>query len=58
MAKKSFDDVEKWEEEAKSFDELSLAEELEIWDTMISKYSEGSEERLKAEKMLMQFLRN
>ena len=50
VAKKSFDDVEKWVEEAKSFDELSLAEELEIWDTMISKYSEGSEERLKAEK--------
>ena len=50
VAKKSFDDVEKWVEEAKSFDELSLAEELEIWDIMISKYSEGSEERLKAEK--------
>ena len=50
VAKKSFDDVEKWVEEAKYFDELSLAEELEIWDTMISKYSEGSEERLKAEK--------
>ena len=50
VAKKSFDDVEKWVEETKSFDELSLAEELEIWDTMISKYSEGSEERLKAEK--------
>ena len=50
VAEKSFDDVEKWVEEAKSFDELSLAEELEIWDTMISKYSEGSEERLKAEK--------
>ena len=50
VAKKSFDDVEKWVEEAKSFDELSLAEELEIWGTMISKYSEGSEERLKAEK--------
>ena len=50
VAKKSFDDVEKWVEEAKSFDELSLAEELEIWDAMISKYAEGTEERLKAEK--------
>ena len=50
VAKKSFEDVEKWIETAKHFDELSLAEELQIWESVISRYAEGSEEWLKANK--------
>ena len=49
-ASKTFEDVEKWVEDAKVFDELSLAEELEIWEAVIEKYGEGTEERTKAEK--------
>lgn len=50
VASKTFEDVEKWVEDAKAFDELSLAEELEIWEAVIEKYGEGTEERTKAEK--------
>ena len=50
VASKTFEDVEKWIEDAKAFDELSLAEELEIWEAVIAKYGEGTEERTKAEK--------
>lgn len=50
VASKSFEDAEKWVEDAKYFNELSLAEELEIWEAMIGKYAEGTEERTKAEK--------
>ena len=50
VASKTFEDVEKWVEDAKTFDELSLAEELEIWEAVIEKYGEGTEERTKAEK--------
>ena len=50
VANKTFEDVEKWVEDAKAFDELSLAEELEIWEAVIEKYGEGTEERIKAEK--------
>ena len=46
----TFEDVEKYITDAKHFDELSLAEELEIWETFIARYAEGTEERLKAEK--------
>lgn len=49
-AEKSYEDVEKWVQDAKAFDELSLAEELEIWEAVIAKYAEGTEERTKAEK--------
>lgn len=49
-ASKSFEDAEKLVENYKAFDELSLAEELEIWEAMIAKYGTGTEERLKAEK--------
>lgn len=50
VAKKKFEDIEKWVDDAKFFDELSLAEELELWESVISKYAEGTEERTKAEK--------
>ena len=50
VASKTFEDVEKWVEDTKAFDELSLAEELEIWEAVIEKYGEGTEERTKAEK--------
>ena len=50
VASKTFEDVEKCVEDAKAFDELSLAEELEIWEAVIEKYGEGTEERTKAEK--------
>ena len=50
VASKTFEDVEKWVEDAKAFDELSLAEELEIWEAVIEKYGEGTEERTEAEK--------
>lgn len=50
VASKTFEDVEKWVEDAKAFDELSLAEELEIWEAVIEKYGEGTEERTNAEK--------
>lgn len=50
VASKTFEDIEKWVEDAKAFDELSLAEELEIWEAAIEKYGEGTEERTKAEK--------
>lgn len=50
VAKKSYEDVEKWVQDAKAFDELSLEEELEIWEAVIAKYAEGTEERTKAEK--------
>lgn len=50
VAEKSYEDVEKWVQDAKAFDELSLAEELEIWEAVIAKYAEGTEERTKAEK--------
>ena len=46
----TFEDVEKYITDAKHFDELSLAEELEIWETFIARQAEGTEERLKAEK--------
>lgn len=46
----TFEDVEKYIADAKHFDELSLAEELEIWETFIARYIEGTEERLNAEK--------
>ena len=46
----TFEEVEKYITDAKHFDELSLAEELEIWETFIARYTEGTEERLKAEK--------
>jgi len=46
----TFEEVEKYITDAKHFDELSLAEELEIWETFIARYAEGTEERLKAEK--------
>lgn len=50
VAEKSYEDVEKWVQDAKAFDELSLEEELEIWEAVIAKYAEGTEERTKAEK--------
>ena len=50
VASKTFEDVEKCVEDAKAFDELSLAEELEIWEAVIEKYGEGTEERTEAEK--------
>lgn len=50
ITKKSFKNVEKWVDEVKFFDEITLEEELELWETMISKYKAGTEERLKAEK--------
>ena len=46
----TFEEVEKYITDAKHFDELSLAEELEIWETFIARYAEGTEERLNAEK--------
>lgn len=49
-AKMTFDKAEKWIEETKYFNELTLEEELEIWEKMIARYKKGSEERLKAEK--------
>lgn len=48
VASMSFEDIEKWVSDAKSFDELSLAEELEIWEAVIAQYGEGTEEWLKA----------
>lgn len=50
VAEKTYEDVEKWVQDAKAFNELSLAEELEIWEAVIAKYAEGTEERTKAEK--------
>ncbi|MDO5397614.1 MAG: tape measure protein [bacterium] len=50
VANSAFEDVEKWVEDKKAFDELSLAEELELWETVTEKYAEGTEERTKAEK--------
>ena len=49
-ANQSFEDVEKWVENAKAFDELALSEELELWERVIEQYQEGTEEWLDANK--------
>ena len=50
VAQREFEDIEKWVDEKKSFDEIGLAEQLELWNKVIERYEEGTEERLKAEK--------
>lgn len=49
-ASMAFEDIESWVSDAKAFDELSLEDELVLWDTVAQKYEEGTEERTKAEK--------
>ena len=49
-ASKAFEEVEKWVQDAKAFDELSLEDELILWDTVAQKYAEGTEEKTKADK--------
>ena len=46
----AFEDIENYISTEKHFDNLSLEEELEIWEAAIARFAEGSEERLKAEK--------
>ena len=52
IAKKSLDDVKKWVEDAKFFNEISVEEEIELWRMVSAKYKEGTKERLESEKNL------
>ena len=50
VSKKSLDEIESWISDAKFWDNLSLEEELELWNLVIQKYKDGTEERTRAEK--------
>lgn len=49
-AKKAFNASVEWINDRKYYNELSLSEELAAWQDLQIKYSEGSEERKKADK--------
>lgn len=49
-AKEAFDKSVKWIEDRKYYNQLSLQEELAAWERLQQRYTEGSEERIKADK--------
>ena len=50
LDKQSFEHSKKWIEDRKYYNELSLAEELQAWQRVQSRYLEGTEERIEADR--------
>jgi len=53
----ALDNVKKWIETEKAFDNLSIAEELEIWTAALPVYAAGTEERLEIDKNMYSLLK-
>ncbi|NLD46407.1 MAG: tape measure protein [Clostridiaceae bacterium] len=50
IEKKSFENSEKWIDERKYYNELSLEDELASWERVQNRYNEGTDERKKADR--------
>ena len=52
VAKSKFEDIESYIENEKFYDNMTIEQEIAIWESVIDKYAEGSEEWVKANKNL------
>jgi TP901 family phage tail tape measure protein len=53
IAKKQFEDAKKAIEDKRALGQLSLDQELKMWQTLAKKYKEGSKERIEIEKEIV-----